>query len=172
MLVQLPFKLDPGIKKNILDFVSSSDASYWVNNTLNRKYCILNRYNLPLTFLLKEYSSNIFSQLNITKQTEEEIFGNFIGVHNENGFVLSHIDSKNIYGWEHVRINFLVNKPKEGGMPIINNELFKIEEDCSWLNLASKWKHTSTPVVGDTLRIVLSLGAFVSPAELHEAKIY
>ena len=176
MLVKLPFVLDPDIKKNILDFVFSSDPFYWTENTsgntFNRKFCMLNKYNLPLTTLIKEYSINIFSLLNITKQLEEKTFGNFIGVQKEGGFVHPHTDSRNDNGWDHVRVNFLVSKPKEGGMPIINNEPYTIEENLSWFNYASKWTHSSTPVIGDTPRIVLSLGAFVNPVELHEAKVY
>ena len=175
MLVPLPFILDPIIKNNILDFISSSDTSYWkentASNTFNRKYCTLNKYNIPLTAQLKEYSNYIFSLLNITKQVEEEVFGNFIGVQKEGGFVHPHTDCKNDRGWEHIRINFLVSKPTGGGMPIINNEQYTIEEYCSWYNHASKWIHSSSPVIGDIPRIVLSLGAFVSPTELHEAKI-
>jgi hypothetical protein len=176
MLVKLPFVLDSDIKKNILDFVLTSDAFYWKENTsgntFNRKFCMLNKYNLPLTTRIKDYSNNLFSLLNITKQIEEKTFGNFIGVQKEGGFVQPHTDGKNDIGWEHVRVNFLVSKPKEGGMPIISNELYTIDENCSWFNYASKWVHSSTPVFGDTPRIVLSLGAFVSPIELYEAKIY
>jgi len=176
MLVKLPFVLDPDIKEIILDFVHASDASYWKENTsgntFNRKFCMLNKYNLPLTIRIKDYSNDLFSLLNITKQIEEKTFGNFIGVQKESGFVQPHTDGKNDIGWEHVRVNFLVSKPKEGGMPIINNELYTIDENCSWFNYASKWVHSSTSVIGDTPRIVLSLGAFVSPAELYEAKIY
>jgi hypothetical protein len=176
MKVQLPFTLDPTIKKNILDFVNSSDTSFWKENTsgntFNRKFCRLNQYDLPLTPLLKEYSRSIFSLLSMTKQVEEDIFGNFIGVHREGGFVQPHKDNKDKNGWEHIRVNFLVSKPQQGGMPIINDTLYTIEEDCSWFNHASNWVHCSTPVIGDTPRVVLSLGAYVSPAELHEAKIY
>jgi hypothetical protein len=176
MLVKLPFVLDPDIKKIIIEFVNSSDASYWkennLGNTVNRKFCTLNKYNLPLTTRLKKYSNNLFSLLNITKQIEEKTFGNFIGVQKEGGYVQPHVDSRDVNEWEHIRINFLVCKSVEGGMPIINNEPYAIEENCSWLNHASKWVHSSSPVIGDTPRIVLSLGAFVSPTELYEAKIY
>jgi hypothetical protein len=176
MLVKLPFVLDPDIKKNILDFVLTSDAFYWkentAGNTFNRKFCMLNKYNLPLTTRIKDYSINIFLLLKINKQIEEKTFGNFIGVQKQGGFVQPHTDGRNDSGWEHVRVNFLVSRPKEGGMPIINNEQYAIEENGSWFNHASKWVHSSTPVIGDTPRIVLSLGAFVSPVELYEAKIY
>ena len=176
MLVPLPFILDPIIKNTILDFVFFSDTSYWKENisgnTYNRKYCTVNKYNIPLTPILKDYSKFIFSLLDLTKQVEETTFGNFIGVQKEGGFVQPHTDSKDANGWEHIRINFLVSKPIRGGMPIINNEQYTIEENCSWYNHASKWVHSSSPVVGDIPRIVLSLGAFVSPTELHEAKIH
>ena len=71
-----------------------------------------------------------------------------------------------------IRINFLVSKPHQGGNPVIENKEYNIMEDNAWLNLASRWVHSSTPVVGNKPRVVLSLGAFVSPEELNEAKIY
>jgi hypothetical protein len=176
MIVNLPVVIDPLIKDYVLNFVDTSDSLLWTNNTagntFNRKFCALNKHNLHLTKIIKEYSKYVYSLFNITQQIEEEHFGNFIGYNSEGGFVHPHTDRTNSDGWEHVRINFLISKPYQGGNPIIQNKEYNIMEDNAWFNLASRWVHSSTPVIGSRARIVLSLGAYINPSELNEAKIY
>ena len=176
MLVNLPIIIDSFIKECVLNFVNTSESNFWINNTtgntFNRRYCNLNKYDLFISKTIREYSRFVYSQLNIFQQIEEDKFGNFIGCNNEGGYVHPHIDRLSLNGWEHVRINFLISKPHHGGNPILENKEYNIMENNAWFNLASKWVHSSTPVVGDKSRIVLSLGAFVSSEELNEAKIH
>ena len=176
MIVTLPVVIDSYIKDYVLNFVDTTDSLLWTNNTtgntFNRRFFALNKHNLQLTKIIRDYSKYIYSQFNITRQKDEERFGNFIGYNKEGGFVPPHIDRLSSESWEHVRINFLVSKPHQGGNPVIENKEYNIMEDNAWLNLASRWVHSSTPVVGNKPRVVLSLGAFVSPEELNEAKIY
>ena len=174
MIVNLPIVIDPTIKDYVVNFVYTSEPKFWIINPVgkNRKFCALNKHDLPITKVIKEYNKYVFSQFSIVRQIDEERFGNFIGYNTSGGFVHSHTDHLSSDGWEHVRINFLVSKPLQGGNPVIDDKEYNIMEDNSWLNIASKWVHSSTPVVGDKPRIVLSLGAYVNPSELNEAKIY
>jgi hypothetical protein len=176
MLVNLPLVVDSTVKKLVIDFVNNSKSNFWINNTagntFNRKYCTLNKHDLPISKIIRDYSKLVFLELNISQQIEEERFGNLIGCNAEGGFVHPHTDQPSSKGWQHVRINFLISKPYQGGNPVIENKEYNIMEDNAWFNLASKWVHSSTPVVGDKARVVLSLGAFVSSEELNEAKIY
>ena len=116
---------------------------------------------------MQSYSDSLFEELKMIDTKPEPMFGNFIGVNLENGFVHKHKDSRANNGFYHVRINFLVQKPISGGMPVIEEQLYLVEENQSWLNLASEWVHSSTPVVGDKERIVLSLGKYVNPKEIN-----
>jgi hypothetical protein len=93
------------------------------------------------------------------------LFGIFLGVNTQTGFVHEHTDPTK-QGYYHVRLNFLVSKPFAGGMPVINGQEFSVDENESWINLASEWWHKSTPVVGDKPRIVLSLGALVEKTQV------
>ena len=174
VVVELPIVINSTIKDLVLNFVNTSESGFWVINSAgkNRKYCPLNKQDLPITKVIKEYSKYVYSQLSIFKQIDEERFGNFIGYNTAGGFIHPHTDRLSSEGWEHVRINFLVSKPYQGGNPVIGDKEFNIMENNAWVNLASKWVHSSTPVVGDKPRIVLSLGAYVNPSELNEAKIY
>jgi hypothetical protein len=165
----LPLIIDKELKTKILNFVDNSDEKFWTINTAgkNRKFCQLNNFNLDLTKEIKEYSKKIYNIFQITNFRQEHIFGNFIGVQTEGAFVHSHTDP-NLNGLEHIRINFMISKPIGGGIPIINNEEFNIEEDQAWLNRASKYYHSSTPVKGDKKRIVLSLGSYLTKKDINK----
>jgi hypothetical protein len=55
----------------------------------------------------------------------------------------------------------MIQKPIIGGDVVINSTTHAIGEGESWINFASKWQHSSTPVIGDRSRIVLSMGNYV-----------
>jgi hypothetical protein len=167
MNIILPFLINNDIKEEIVSFTQDG-INYFTKNLAgnNRRYCNLNKINVSLTDMVEHYSEKLFEKLNFTDTREEPNFGNFIGVNSQNAFVHSHKDSKSEHGFFHVRINFLVQKPISGGMPVINNKIYVIEENQSWLNLASEWTHSSTPVIGIKERIVLSLGKYVNPNQI------
>jgi hypothetical protein len=49
---------------------------------------------------------------------------------------------------------------------VVDGKEYSIEEGQSWINIASKWAHMSTPVVGTKNRIVLSLGGYVKISDV------
>ena len=97
---------------------------------------------------------------------EEPLFGNFIGFNTTSAFVHAHMDGTTVPNHEHVRLNFLVSKPEAGGVPVINDVVLTVNEGQCWLNIASQWEHSSTPVQGSKPRIVLSLGSIVPVEKL------
>lgn len=161
-------KLDVKISNNesleLIKFVKKEqkNTEYFKSNGDSRQYCKLNYCKNER---IKELSIKLwkekYQEIGIFEFEEEPIFGIFLGVNNESGFVHEHKD-KTKDGFNHVRINFLLSKPFQGGMPIINGEELKIEENESWLNIADIWEHKSSRVVGNKDRIVLSLGSLVS----------
>lgn len=136
------------------------DRSLFTHNRESRQFCILNQVKTEVSDLAKDIRYKTFDAIGINNFLEEPIFGIFLGVNNESGFVHEHTDPTD-NGFYHFRLNFLISKPNEGGMPIINGQEFEVFEGESWVNIASEWRHKSTPVVGKKSRVVLSLGGLV-----------
>jgi len=159
--------LDKDIKYQILNFVNESvdDESVFINNGDSRRACNLYQRTSPFSNLVREYRKKVFKEINLNISDEESWIDIFVGVNTETGFVHGHLDSTK-QGCYHVRLNFLVSKPFDGGIPLIEGRVIDVDEDESWINLASEWWHSSTPVVGDKPRIVLSLGALVEKTQL------
>jgi hypothetical protein len=137
-----------------------SNDSYFIDNGNSRRYSSLTKFETPISDLAKRIRNESFKSLGILSFEEENIYGIFLGVNGEGGFVQPHRDQR-IDGHEHFRLNFLISKPDGGGMPVINGKEYNIDEGESWINIASRWAHMSTPVVGKKNRIVLSLGGQV-----------
>lgn len=136
------------------------NRTLFTHNGESRQLCILNKTKTEISDLAKKIRQKTFNAIGINDFEEEPLFGIFLGVNNELGFVHEHTDPTHD-GFYHFRLNFLISKPENGGMPIINGQEFQVTEGESWVNIASKWKHKSTPVVGKKPRIVLSLGGLV-----------
>ena len=154
--------LSPEESLAVRNFVNDNfnNDKFFQNNGNARRYCSVTNVETPITDYLKQIRVEKFKQVGINYFLEEPVYGIFIGVNGESGFVHPHVDSS-IDGHEHFRLNFLVSKPEGGGMPVINGKQYEIDEGESWVNVASKWAHMSTPVVGTKNRIVLSLGGYV-----------
>lgn len=162
MKIKTKLQLSKEETNKIIDFVENdfSNNDYFQDNGNSRRYCSVTNKSTPITDYLKELRIDKFRQLGIEEFDEEPIYGIFIGVNSESGYVHPHKDPE-IEGYYHFRLNFLVSKPESGGMPVINGNRYEVEELESWINIASQWYHMSTPVSGNKKRIVLSLGAYV-----------
>lgn len=164
MLFLLPVELQNDIKA----FALHSGLEYFNKNGLSRRFCNVNNYNIPLTSKLKIFASKCYGDIGVKSYKDEPYFGNFIGVNSLGGFVHKHTDPAPP-GHSHVRLNFFVQKPVEGGDIIINSNIINnVKEQESWINFASLWHHGSTPVQGNIDRIVLSLGALIPAAKATE----
>ncbi len=158
----LPLSIDPGLSNDIRNFALKNhlNRSLFQYNGNARQFCILNQTQTEVSEKAIIFRMVAYKQLGISSIKEEPVFGIFLGVNNETGFVHEHTDPAE-EGFYHTRLNFLISKPLKGGMPIINHKEFEVNEGECWLNLASEWLHSSTHVVGSKQRIVLSLGALV-----------
>jgi len=159
--------LNDNVKHELINFVINNfnDPSFFRQNGNARRFCVLNQTVTPITDLLIQYRNHVYQNFGLPVFEEEPVFGIFLGVNTETGFVHEHTDPAKD-GYYHTRLNFLVSKPFKGGAPVINGEEFGVEEGECWINVASEWRHNSTPVVGDKPRIVLSLGALVEKTQL------
>lgn len=129
-----------------------------------RYFISLNKIDTPISYLAEQIYHRTFKQLDIHDYSIEPMFGIFLGVNESGANVQFHIDPTPS-DKEHVRINFLINKPQIGGIPVINGEHLDIEEGQGWVNIASAWLHGSTPVESNEIRIILSLGALIDKKE-------
>lgn len=161
-------KLDEEISDFLLKFALSQhkDQSKFTSNGPSRQFCKLNDHQNLFAFNIDKLTKTVFNSINLYKIQKEPLFGVFVGVNNEGGAIHQHTDPAPD-GYIHTRINFLLSKPSFGGMPIINDIEYSIEEKSCWINLASVWRHASTPVIGKKNRVVLSVGALVEEEELH-----
>ena len=137
-----------------------SNKSFFEDNGPGRYFCSLVHIETPLTAYVIQLRKEKFKLLGITEFFEEPNFGIFLGVNTDGAHVHEHTDSS-ILNFYHFRLNFLLQKPIDGGDPIINHTQLFINEGESWINLASEWQHSSTKVIGSNPRIVLSLGALI-----------
>ena len=160
--------LPESLKIVITDFACYSGLDFFkINNSgSGRRFCTLNTIDHPLQQEVANFAKQCYSMLDIDV-IEEPLFGNFIGFNTTNAFVHSHMDGSIVPDHEHVRLNFLVSKPEAGGMPVINDIVLAVNESQCWLNIASQWEHSSTPVQGAKPRIVLSLGSIVPVEKLN-----
>ena len=158
---KLPMLLDQNLKNLILSFALETGLEYFSSNGNNRRYCNVNKFNLDITKKISEFSTYCYTEYFGIKIQDEPKYGNFIGVHESGGFVHPHKDSKGPDNEHHIRFNFLVSKPSQGGMPILNGIRYNIDENNGWMNVADEWEHSSSVVIGDKHRIVLSMGNLI-----------
>ena len=162
-----PLLLNKNLKNELINFLNCNfdNPSYFRSSGDARRYCSLNQQSTSVTDLVISYRKEMFRRIGIYSFEEEPMLGIFLGVNSKFGFIQEHTDAtKNDF--YHIRLNFLISKPIQGGVPMIKGENLNIEENESWLLLASEWRHNSTPVVGDKPRIVLSLGALVEKTQV------
>ena len=172
-LIPLKFT-DVSLKTKLIDFVTLNylNTKYFSANGKTRKrfFCNILQHDLDFVDQVKALRLQSFTDININSFKEEPMYGIFLGVNLEEGFVHQHQDLAP-ENFVHTRINFLLSKPIQGGQPIINNKVYNVDEDCSWINLASKWLHSSSPVIGNKPRIVLSMGSFVETSIIDSLNI-
>lgn len=177
--ILLPFTINKNLKNEIIDFVYNSEKKIWTANYISsdlifypiiRKFCIISKLDNNLSKKINDFKLLLFNQLNIKEYVEEKQYGDFISVNLNRGKVDEHVDEP-LNNWPHVRINFLIQKPIEGGMPIIEGVTYPVDEGQCWINKASEWVHGSTPVKGDIDRIVLSLGSFMPINEFNKIEL-
>ena len=101
-----------------------------------------------------------FSTFNLVPFSDEPLFGNFIGNHCIDGaFVHPHKDPPDDK-LVHTRVNVMIKKPVSGGMPVLDDVEYEVDEGDIWLCIAGRELHYSTPAIGE--RLTVSFGALIS----------
>lgn len=154
-------------------------------NIINEK---LNKAGFPYSSLF-ELEKQIVSNygLDINKIQKCTMLGIFLSYSEEGHIVHEHkdrplvwypkidghydYDNPNKKDIESIRFNILLQKPKNGGDPIINKEKIDVDEFETWVCPASKYYHTTTEVKGDIPRIIVSFGYYLNSKERNKIKI-
>jgi hypothetical protein len=100
----------------------------------------------------------------------------FIGVNTPGAFVSPHIDNVeylsspfylDLNNFKEIRCNFYLQRPEGGGKPCLKDTELENQEGMGWIFNATKLHH-STPVEGNTNRIVMSLGSVIRTDKLKD----
>jgi hypothetical protein len=120
------------------------------------------RYSRPIRDLsYNEVSSNVLKRVlqeyNLKDRIHNDGFiGSILSYQTDGAFVHSHTDE--IEDKRHLRFNLFLSVPESGGVPIYNGEEIPIKERLLIPYEADRYFHSSTPVVGNKPRIIISFG--------------
>jgi len=122
------------IKEATINFVyNPENYIYFQANTTrgtsNRRFSVLNETQTPFAKLVDDFAKKAYEEIGIINYKEEPILGNFLGVNSAGGNVHQHMDSTLEKNYHHLRINIMIQKPLEGGMPVIDDVEYEIEEN-------------------------------------------
>jgi hypothetical protein len=118
---------------------------------------------------------NIMNSLGL-KDEEFAYCRHFIGVNTPGAFVSPHVDAVQFLSspfkidlneFKEIRCNFYLQRPEGGGKPCLRDTELENEEGMGWIFNATI-SHHSTPVEGNTNRIVMSLGSVVKTDKLKD----
>ncbi len=102
--------------------------------------------------------ARIEAEFGFTPEEAIEILPHYLSVNEEGAFIHKHRDQAD-EGKIHYRVNVIVSAATEGGDVLCEDEEpVRLESGDAYLIEASEVTHGTTPVVGDTPRIVLSFG--------------
>lgn len=124
-------------------------------NGYGRQFLILSRDNCPS--VIWDIKEQVVAQYKLHNEAQEPVYKDFCGYITEGGQVHKHRDN-NQKGLIHTRFNVLVQKPQSGGIPVINDVELEVAEGDIWVCRAGLDYHSSTQVIGNKARIVLSFG--------------
>lgn len=78
--------------------------------------------------------------------------------------VFKHLDVNAKDGWEHLRINTMLQSGVSGGRPIVDNKELHTKNGDTWSLWANKSPHSALPITGNILRVSITLGFHVEPS--------
>jgi hypothetical protein len=112
---------------------------------------------LPNNTLVRKVQKRVLSTYKLSDVDKEDGFiGSILSFQTEGAFVHSHTDE--IKNKRHLRFNLFLSVPESGGVPIYDGEEMPIKERLLIPYEADRYFHSSTPVVGNKPRIIISFG--------------
>ena len=153
------------IKEGFISKAECADILLWVEecryllnpNPVSENRFFNNLNNLPSNTLVKAIQQKVLAEYGLSDVEREDGFlGSILSYQTEGAFVHHHTDT--IEGKRHLRFNLFLSVPESGGVPIYNGEEMPIKERMLIPYEADKYLHSSTPVVGNKPRIIISFG--------------
>lgn len=157
----------------------ASNGGYDIDHKVNK-----GRLAIPLRLVedenilagIKDLTDQIMSYFDndkvvpITTDPIENLFSCLYPVEGQTMGVFKHIDPKSSNGWEHLRINFMLQSAEEGGEPLVGRRVFSVKTGQTWSLWASDIAHSALPIKGNKMRIILSIGFNIEPSYKNEVK--
>ena len=149
------YSIEHRVNKGRMAFPIPGDLQQKYINCLSDKF-LSNFDNSKIRIIVKEKHEHLFSCLYPVDGVTQGVF--------------KHRDPIAKNGWEHLRINTLLQLAESGGEPIIDNKQIPAKEKEVWSLWANKSLHSAMPISGNKRRILLSLGFHVEPTYVPEVK--
>ena len=172
MNVRLPYRVPKDLKAEILEYCKRDNLPFVehgkkTHGHVINKFIKLDDVADPVSENVKKFSNEIFETMGMVNTLDETYNGCAVFVMNAGGWNPLHVDPRHEESlFAHIRVNFLLSKPEEGGNTIINEIEYQLQEDESWFMYSSIWVHGVTEVIGNKPRIILSIGKYVDPKEV------
>ena len=113
--------------------------------------------NLEPNPLIQQLRERITDKFDLHSFQEDNLLlGDWLGQIVEGGLSHSHLDV--VDGWEHHRVNILIQLPLEGGRNSYNGAVLEVEEKMLLYYRPDIYNHGITVVKGDRCRYNLSFG--------------
>lgn len=158
-----PFLIKNAVTSEFLDHVTEvtlqNESRFKSNKTGNgsgRKFLVIDFVTPDGDRFLFDVKQELAARYDLGEYMVPPGLMDFINVITEGGFVHEHTDPDQP-GRCHVRINVIV-KQTGGCLPLLDGIPIAVERGDAWLNLASRCKHATTPVVGPGYRSAISFG--------------
>lgn len=170
--IKTPYKVSEDLKEEILSFVNNNEVLPYVlhgakkyDKYINKMLKVENIDTISPALAKKiiDFGNQVFDDMGMNDRQKESYLDYSVFIVENGGYIHTHIDAlpPEYTNYIHVRMNFLLTKPITGGDPIIEGTRYDMDQDQSWINLASMWSHGCNDVVGDIPRITLTLGHYV-----------
>jgi hypothetical protein len=165
-------KIDAGLTYYYEDFITVEEQGFLRGWALeNEKFMIPNptglyRRRSPLNRLsdypnvLKTIKNRLMDLEGLMDNENVMVadYEDMVSVHRNTASVLEHTDNNRVEGYYLRRYNIFVSLPEEGGLPIYDGKVIEVKERCVLKVDGGLIPHSTTPIVGEVPRILLSYG--------------
>lgn len=165
-------------ESDLWEFGYSED--YDSDNVINRGRKLVETYRTPFDTGVLKVEQDILNQLGVDHSMmrpcipDEDVLPHFVNclfkIEQNSIGIQRHTDPRDSNGWLHMRVNYMLQKPTDGGEPVINRKILPVKQGQSWNCWASEHVHFALPVKQDPFRISLSLGFYVAPEHVNTVK--
>jgi hypothetical protein len=138
---------------------ADNNYCYFKKNGYGRQFGVLEKFD-DVPDEIWQIKNKIVDFYGLHNKKQEPLYKDYCGYITNGGAIHKHTDP-NEGNLIHARYNVMVSKPFNGGEPIQNGFVLKVEEGDVWKCLAGRDTHWCNTVLGNKPRIVLSFGFLI-----------